>query len=96
MCILIALFCPQIANSQNERKIDPQLQAVIDGVIQGSFLKGDPRLGLTLAIIQNDGELFYTNGYGMANLEKNIPVTNSTQYLTTSVSKVGIITVIYF
>ncbi|MFC2164985.1 serine hydrolase domain-containing protein [Acidobacteriota bacterium] len=42
--------------------------------------------GAALAIIQ-DGKIIYTRGYGMANLEQNIPITSKTVFRIGSTSK---------
>ncbi|MEM7803094.1 MAG: serine hydrolase domain-containing protein [Chloroflexota bacterium] len=42
--------------------------------------------GCALAIMQ-DGEIIYSQGYGMANLEYNVPITPQTVFHVASVSK---------
>ena len=42
--------------------------------------------GISVAIVKN-GEFVWANGYGMADLENNVPATNETEYRLGSVSK---------
>ena len=52
------------------------------------FAKWDSTIspGVALAIIQ-DGEIIYKRGYGMANLEQNVPITSKTVFRIGSTSK---------
>jgi CubicO group peptidase (beta-lactamase class C family) len=56
----------------------------IDGVFKQYDRKDTP--GCALAIVK-DGKVVYKHGYGMANLEYDIPITPSTVFHTGSVSK---------
>jgi len=63
---------------------DPELAKRIDEVFKQYDRRDSP--GCALAVVK-DGELAYTRGYGMANLEYDIPITSSTVFHTGSVSK---------
>lgn len=56
--------------------------------VDALFAKWDSTVspGAALAIIQ-DGEIIYERGYGMANLEHNVPITPTTVFRIGSVSK---------
>jgi CubicO group peptidase (beta-lactamase class C family) len=58
--------------------------SLIDGVFKQYDRKDTP--GCALAIVK-DGRVIYKHGYGMANLEYDIPITPSTVFHTGSVSK---------
>lgn len=66
---------------------DPQeLEAFLDGVF-AALLEAHHIPGATVAVVK-DGELFFTKGYGYADLEKRIPVEpNETLFRPGSVSK---------
>jgi len=63
---------------------DPELAKRIDEVFKQYDRRDSP--GCALAVVQN-GKLAYARGYGMANLEYDIPITPSTVFHTGSVSK---------
>lgn len=78
-------LCPQSSLSQN--RIDPETQKKIDDYIQGTWLPNKD-LGLILTVVRDNGELLYTTGYGMADIEKQIPNDNRTQFMIGSITKV--------
>jgi len=74
--VLIALLTVFLSADTKTKKAD-KLFAKWDSTISP---------GVALAIIQ-DGEIIYTRGYGMANLEQNIPITSKTVFRIGSTSK---------
>lgn len=72
----------------NNRRINPLLRERIDNFVENIYF---PYIGLSgggLAIVQNEGELLYSTGYGYADQGKRIPNGNQTQSLLGSVTKV--------
>lgn len=74
-------------SSQN-RKIDPEIEERINDYILNSYLPSAEVGGLVVAVVQNDDQLLYTNGFGFANQEKEIPNTNETEFMIGSCTKV--------
>ena len=62
----------------------PPLEAILDWYVKQKIAPDSP--GLALAVIR-DGGLIFTQGWGLANLEYDIPVTPSTVFHLASVSK---------
>lgn len=60
------------------------LHAKVDAIFAAYDKPGSP--GCELGVIRN-GELIYTHGYGMANLEYDIPISSHTVFYVGSVSK---------
>lgn len=86
--LLLVSQCPGQLSPNWERRIDPDLQKTIDDYIQNVYLSGNSSYGMTVAIVQGDNnELLYSTGYGLANIPKEIPVTNKTQFVLGSISK---------
>ena len=73
---LIAVLAVFVSADTKTKKVD-ELFAKWDSTISP---------GVALAIIQ-DGEIIYARGYGMANLEHNIPITSKTVFRIGSTSK---------
>lgn len=76
----------QGSNSQ-KRQLDPIIEGKINEYIHNVYLPAANVSTLSLAIVQNDGEVLYTNGYGWANEERQIPNSNETQFMIASISK---------
>ena len=76
-CLL--LFCSSLSFAQ----ISPVLIAKKSDSIFSSY-NGKP--GVAVMIVQ-DGKVAFTKGYGLANLEYNIPLTPATVFDIASVSK---------
>lgn len=93
--LILGLNCIHCRNPLQDRRIDPEVQKAIDDFIQEIFLSGNSTYGLGLAIVHNDGELLYTNGYGLADIPKQIPVTNTSQFVLGSVSKVLLVCITF-
>ncbi len=66
------------------QSISDSLSKKIDGLFFRWNLPNSP--GCAIGIVRND-TLIYAKGYGMANLEYNIPITSETIFHTASVSK---------
>jgi len=75
-CVLIAALAISLSAGDKSKKVD-DLFAKWDSTVSP---------GAALGIIEN-GELIYTRGYGMANLEHNIPITSKTVFRIGSTSK---------
>lgn len=56
----------------------------IDSLLAG--WDGDDRPGVAVAVI-HDGEIVYQNGFGMADLERNVPITPESAFEIGSISK---------
>lgn len=61
-----------------------ELKAEVDAIFSKHFNDSIP--GAAVAILKN-GELIITSGYGMANMEYNIPITSRTRFHLVSASK---------
>lgn len=73
------------------RQIDPEIQKEIDDFMNDVYFPLSNVTKLGLAIVQNNGQVLYTTGYGLADEEKGVPNTNQTQFLVASITKVKII-----
>lgn len=102
--VLLVLSASHLQLSDS-RKIPPETQKAIDDYVLNTFFGRNQTYGLGLAVVQNGGngeeEILYTTGYGLADIPKNIPITNSTQFLMGSVTKVwtasyNLIQIIYY
>ncbi|MDW7695522.1 serine hydrolase domain-containing protein [Flammeovirgaceae bacterium SG7u.111] len=67
-----------------QQKISDELQKKVDFIFQEWDKPTTP--GGIIGVIK-DGDLIYTKGYGMANLEYNIPIFNKTVFRVASISK---------
>lgn len=76
-----SLTCSLCIGAEAEAPVDARFEQV-DQIFAGFDRPGSP--GCAVGIIQ-DGEFVYTNGYGMANLEHNIPMgTQSVNYIAST------------
>lgn len=75
--------------SPAKRSIDPIIEKILNDYILNEYLPRSNTNGLGLAIVHNDGEILYTNGYGVADIENQKPVANDTQFIIGSLSKVN-------
>ena len=71
--------CDQIENNMVE--LD---SAVIDSLMSDYNLVNGP--GAALTIIEN-GYIIYSKGYGLANLEEDIPIISGTNFRLASITK---------
>ena len=63
---------------------DVELTTKVDAIF--SSMNNDKSPGAAVVIVRN-GEVLYSKGYGMANLEHKVPITPSTIFDIASVSK---------
>jgi len=93
---IIGIVLSLTQNSLSQRQnIDPETKRKIDDFIQNLYLPASRTSTLGLAIVQNDGEVLYTNGYGYADQDKMILNGNETQFLIGSTTKVFHILTLY-
>jgi CubicO group peptidase (beta-lactamase class C family) len=83
LTVLLTLILALAASAFAQEDKDPRTEKV-DKIFATWDRPGSP--GCALAII-NDGRIVYKRGYGMANLEHNIPISSTTIFDTGSVSK---------
>src|SRR5258708_20331431 len=82
---LLPLALPRIAVGQaTARLIDDSLTVRVDRVFAAEDHANTP--GCALGVARN-GALVYERGYGMANLEYDVPITPATVFETGSVAK---------
>jgi CubicO group peptidase (beta-lactamase class C family) len=62
----------------------PKAEAILDWYVKEKVGPGSP--GLALAVVR-DGNLVFKQGWGMANLEYDVPITPTTVFHVASVSK---------
>jgi CubicO group peptidase (beta-lactamase class C family) len=78
-------FVPAIASAQAGVNLaGPEAAAAIDKIF--AAFEGTTKPGCALGVWR-DGKIVYTRGYGMANLEHNVPITPETIFEAGSVSK---------
>jgi CubicO group peptidase (beta-lactamase class C family) len=82
--IFAAGIFAQMSNNGAPADLSKEQISRIDGVFNQYDRKDTP--GCALAIVK-DGKVIYKHGYGMANLEYDIPITPSSVFHTGSVSK---------
>lgn len=80
LCLLL-LLCSVTAISQT---IPPSLQVRIDSIFTTYTQPGSP--GVAVLIVK-DGKVIFKKGYGLANLEYDIPISSTTIFDIASVSK---------
>lgn len=74
----------QVHSQSTQRTLEAGLAAQVDQIFAGSDKADSP--GCALAMMR-DGHIVYDRGYGMANLNDNIPITPSTVFNVASMSK---------
>ncbi|CAL8138663.1 unnamed protein product [Orchesella dallaii] len=82
--IILSISRNSFSQGQN---IDPEIQTKIDDFIQNLYLPATKTSTLGLSIVQNDGEVLYSTGFGYADQDKMIPNGNNTQFLIGSTTK---------
>ncbi|ODN01571.1 Protein flp [Orchesella cincta] len=82
----IILTLPQNSHTQGQN-IDPEIRSRIENFIRNVYLPATKTSSLGLSIVQKDGEVLYSTGYGYADQEKSIPNGNQTQFLIGSITK---------
>ena len=79
--IFLGLFIPAIAQQKNYVAINAKVDSFINLQMAQKGMAG-----LSLAVMK-DGKIIHSKGYGYANLEHKVPVTNKTVFLMASVTK---------
>lgn len=83
--VLGAVFLAALCVTAQQSRPDPsELTARVDAVFAAFDKPGSPGCALGVA---RDGKMIYSRGYGMANLEHNIPLTSKTVFDIGSTSK---------
>jgi len=83
LIVAVSLLSASCANATIEEPLSPSNVAAINNVF--SDIKSDGP-GCVLSIMK-DGSMLYQNGYGLANIEHNIPITPDTVFRIASTSK---------
>src|SRR5277367_2665305 len=90
--LLVAAFCiatllPAICSTAlaQESTVSAEKQASINQVVS-DFFSASKVPGLSVAIVLN-GQLAWSNGYGLADLENSVPATPATLFRLASISK---------
>jgi CubicO group peptidase (beta-lactamase class C family) len=74
-----------MAAAHGQTKLDPSSISQINNKIS-EFMSKTGAPGVSIAVVR-DGALVWTSGYGLADLENNVPATDETMYRLASVSK---------
>lgn len=90
VCLLISLLgsgSPAVAQAVAERgpSFAPALEAGLDSLVT-AWLADHEVIGLQVAVGTRNGQL-WTRGYGLADLEQDVPVTAETRFRTASIDK---------
>src|SRR6266496_648327 len=83
--LILSLWAATPVVAAPEGKLSSEKHAQIESAIT-RFMSAKSVPGLSAAIVEN-GELEWSQGYGMADLENFVPATASTLYQLASVSK---------
>lgn len=86
--LFVLLTSCYFSKSACQRQINPEIEAKINDYIENAYFPSAGVSGLGLAIVNRDGTLLYTNGYGLADVSKNILNENGTQFNIGSITKV--------
>jgi serine beta-lactamase-like protein LACTB len=82
--LLTAASPPRQVSAQNQ-KLSPQRQAALEDVIR-KFMAANKIPGLSVSLVER-GQLVWSEGFGVANLEDDVPATSQTLYRLASISK---------
>lgn len=82
------ILCCAVCSINSQHQIDPEVEKKINEFIENVYFPESNITSLVLTIVRGD-DIFYTNGYGLADIEKEIPNGNETQYNIGSISKVN-------
>ena len=66
-------------------QLDPIVQSSIDSIVSAEIERQNA-VGVAIGVVQ-DGQVVFTKGYGFADREEQIPVTNDTMFRWASISK---------
>jgi CubicO group peptidase (beta-lactamase class C family) len=81
----VAIAVPFAARAQNSSSTDGGISAKVDAYVNGE-MRAEKIPGLALAIVR-DGRIVKAKGYGLANIELDVPVKPETIFQTGSVGK---------
>ncbi len=82
--VLTAAPLMALADTAKQGYLNPELTRQVDDLFSEWTRPGHP--GAALGIVK-DGRLIYARGYGMANLEYDIPITSASVFRTGSIGK---------
>src|SRR5882762_1144189 len=85
MALLLAVLSATRFSAAQEPKLSPEKQPQIEAAIS-KFMASTHVPGLSAAVVE-DGRLAWAAGFGMADLENNVPATAHTLYRLASISK---------
>jgi CubicO group peptidase (beta-lactamase class C family) len=80
------IFAQKVPPSGKQQHTSPWLEAVQESAIDQLFSRPPDSPGYAVAFIK-DGEFVFVKGYGLANLDDNIPITPETSFHLASLSK---------
>ena len=83
--LLLALFSTTCYSSAQEPKLSSEKQTQIEAAIS-KFMSSTHVPGVSAAVVE-DGRLEWAAGFGMADLENNVPASEHTLYRLASISK---------
>jgi CubicO group peptidase (beta-lactamase class C family) len=82
--IFFALVLSVVANAQTVGKTNKQLTTAFDSIIQKEFKANEP--GVSVIVVKK-GEVLYKKGFGMADMELNVPVNADMIFRIGSITK---------
>ena len=80
----VVLFLCTISTAQQE-KLSPAKKSQIEAAV-AKFMTTTHAPGVSVAVVEN-GELEWANGFGLADVENNVPASEHTLYRLGSISK---------
>jgi serine beta-lactamase-like protein LACTB, mitochondrial len=84
LLFFLAASAPRQVSAQNQ-KLSPQRQATLEDVI-AKFMAANKIPGLSVSVVEG-GRVVWSEGFGAANLEDDVPATSQTLYRLASISK---------
>jgi serine beta-lactamase-like protein LACTB len=85
LSLAAAFFLTAVTASAQSGKLSEAKRASLEAAVS-KFMAANSIAGISVAVVQ-DGELAWSKGFGMADLENSVPATSSTLYRLGSVSK---------
>lgn len=82
--VVFAVFCAISLNAQ-EQKLTPEKRALIEAAVS-KFMASTHAPGVSVAVVEN-GEYEWASGFGVADLENNVPASEHTLFRMGSISK---------
>lgn len=81
-CLTLTVgFVGSAANAEDLRPVVVEIEQAISKVMEDHGIPG-----MTVAVAK-DNQLFYSNGFGLADVENQVPATSETRYRTASIAK---------